>query len=150
MTGLARKATLVALLLSCVATAAEGFVEMCNDTKAGTAAARGMFQFRIEGREEVFEAPMDACTPPISVQAGKLAVRAVPTAGTFLADVRTLPADRLKDVDNRLGTAVISVPAGDISTQTIVIFTRAAGSETSRSNKMQPSQKAQLSRRVTE
>jgi len=103
------------------ASAAQGHMEIGTEANSEGSVA-GVFQFRIEGRNEVFEAPLRHCTRPITVEPGLVSVRWIARPGIQLVDIYTLPEGRLVDSDVAHGRATVVVPQGDISTQTVAIF----------------------------
>lgn len=102
-----------------------GWIEICK-WSTQTAPVTGNFQFRVSGIADPVSVPVNACSFPIEVQAGSVTVEELASPGSELVSVTTNPADRLLSVDLPTATAVVHVPAGDLSTQTRVNFTNQA------------------------
>ena len=104
-----------------------GVLEVCKDAAPGTSVT-GVFQFTVSG--SVFSGVSNAlsvaagtCSGPVLVQAGAVTVTELPTAGFQLVDVQTDPLDRLVNTNIPGSSAVVTVLAGDVSTETVVSFT---------------------------
>ncbi|HEV2759422.1 MAG TPA: hypothetical protein VGV86_07635, partial [Acidimicrobiales bacterium] len=97
---------------------ATGFVEICKE--ADGPFVTGDFDFEVDGR--TLTVPVGACSGPLELPAGRATIAEVAVEGVSVTDVRTSPTDRLisRTVDTR--TAVVTVVAGDVSTQTVVTF----------------------------
>lgn len=108
-------------VLQVVAHAAEGYIEVGTESSPDTTIA-GLFKFNIVGTDKTFEAPLRHCTPAIPLEAGVVTVRLIAKPGVKLVRVSTLPEDRLVESDLQEAKATIVVPAGDISTQTVLVF----------------------------
>ncbi len=95
-----------------------GRMQICKEA-AGDGVS-GNFTFRYNTRAK--SVPVGACTLRFSIAAGTVTITEDPRAGYELADIYTIPADRLvsKDLANR--TVTVSVVPGGSATQTIVVF----------------------------
>jgi hypothetical protein len=96
-----------------------GRMQICKE--ADGPGVTGYFTFRFETNRSR-RVPVGACAGLISVNAGTLTVTEDAQAGYTVAEIYTIPADRLinKDLDGR--TATIRIVEGTAASQTIVIF----------------------------
>jgi hypothetical protein len=99
-----------------------GYLEVCK--KGATSAVTGSFDFVVEGT--TYTVPVGACSPAIQVTAGNVTIKEVKRTGFALASVTTMPSARLVSVNLSTQTAVVKVPAGGVSTETIATFTNKA------------------------
>lgn len=100
-----------------------GVLEVCKYAAAGeTISAGTSFSFTVSGLPGTFTAPVGACTGPLTVQAGSVTVMEVAQLGFQLVDVDTLPPDRLVSKNIPGGSAVVTVVAGNVSTETVARF----------------------------
>lgn len=97
-----------------------GFIEICKDTQPVT---RGtFFSFSIPGRDGLVSVPSGACSPPIAVPSGTLTITESARDRYELCGVSTEPSGRFVDANLPARKGTVTVPTGDISTQTIVFF----------------------------
>jgi hypothetical protein len=95
-----------------------GRLQICKEAEGG--GVSGSFTFRFETRSR--SVPVGACAGLISVEAGRLTVTEVAQAGYAVADIYTIPADRLISKDLSSGRATVRIVEGPVASQTIVIF----------------------------
>jgi len=109
----------------CLSNSAQaGFIEICKDSlPAGT--LTGVFSFTVGGQSGVF-VPAGACTLPFVLPDGTAEITEIFQAGSVLSDVFTFPDERLVSFDLIMSTATVQIMAGDISNQTVVVFTNTA------------------------
>ena len=99
-----------------------GVLEVCKDAAPGSTVA-GSFSFNVSGAAgNPYVIPTGSCSGPILVQAGSVTITESPSVGFQLVDVSTLPLDSLVSVNMPGGSAVVTVAAGDVSTETVVRF----------------------------
>ncbi len=93
-----------------------GYLEICEEAPDGT------FTFKL-GNGMTVSVPAGSCSSPIEVPTGRLTIVQAPRSCYSLTDIETFPPGRLlkKDVPGR--TAIVRIPKGDVSTQTIATFT---------------------------
>ena len=96
-----------------------GFLEICKESDQ-TAPLTGNFTFTVAG--QTYTIPAGACSPPIQLPAGQATIVEEERTGTELAGIRTVPVERLVSSDLTTRTAVVTIVAGDVSTETIVFF----------------------------
>jgi len=99
-----------------------GFLEICKDSVPADA-LDGLYSFTIAGQNGTFEAPVGACTSAIELPDGEALITEVPQADVMFFNVVTFPDERLISFDPILGSAIVQIVPGDISTQTVVTFT---------------------------
>lgn len=105
-----------------------GYIEVCLETLADRA-VQGRYGFTLGADATVYEAQAGYCTFPIESAAGEVEVHALPETGTTVTAIATQPANRLIRFDLRKEKATIRIVAGDISTQSVVVFTRVQGAQ---------------------
>jgi hypothetical protein len=123
-------ALLVALLLAAVpavlaatqAASGTGFLEICKE--ADGPSVSGDFAFEVGGRTVVV--PVGACSAPLELPAGTATVVEVAVDGYSVSDIRAFPAERMVGRILATGTVQVTVPAGDVSTETVVTFANRA------------------------
>jgi carboxypeptidase N regulatory subunit len=123
-------ALLVALLLAAVpavlavtqAAAASGFLEICKE--ADGPSVSGDFAFDVGGRTVVV--PVGACSAPVDVPAGTVTVVEAAVDGYSVSDIRAFPPERMLGRILATHTVQVTVPAGDVSTETVVTFANRA------------------------
>jgi hypothetical protein len=97
-----------------------GFVKIC---KTGTSAAvTGDFQFTVSGVKAPVTVPVGGCSKSIEVGARRVVVAEVARAGFVVAHVTAKPDGRLVQANLTTGTATVKVPAGNVTSQTVVTF----------------------------
>ena len=106
-----------------------GFVEICGAPDALAPTTR-MFRATLSGHSNEFIFPGDACTAPIRVRAGEVRVTEVPEEDVEVTKIEAFSIDEIgsrvsREVAKSLGarTAYVNVPAGGVSTQTVIVFT---------------------------
>jgi hypothetical protein len=100
-----------------------GFLEIC---KAFTPAnlGGGSHTFTVNpGNLGPFVVPARGCSPAIEVAAGTVVITEVLPPGNQLAGCSTIPATQQGACNLAAGTSTVNVGPGDVSTQTIAIFT---------------------------
>jgi hypothetical protein len=97
----------------------EGRMQICKE--AEDPGVTGYFTFKFETTRSR-QVPVGACAGLISVNAGTLTITEVAQVGYTVADIYTIPADRLISKDLSGGSAMIKIVEGTAATQTIVIF----------------------------
>jgi len=99
-----------------------GVIEVCKDAAPGTTLT-GSFSFNVSGAaNNPYNIPAGVCSGAILVQAGSVTITETPRAGFQLVDVSANPLDRIVSVDIPRGSAVVNVPAGGVSAETVVHF----------------------------
>jgi uncharacterized repeat protein (TIGR01451 family) len=95
-----------------------GFLEICKQGNVD-----GIFSFAINpGNIGPISIPAGACSSAIEVSAGALVITEAQRTGSVLNACFTIPADREVSCRTENQTSTVTVPAGDISTQTDAIF----------------------------
>ena len=97
-----------------------GFIEVCKHSTA-TDPVTGPFTFTVAGR--TVTAPTGGCSADIQVPAGPTIVREASNAYTQVTAIDTIPQGALVSSNLSTRTAVVNVPAGDISTAVTVDYT---------------------------
>jgi hypothetical protein len=97
----------------------EGRMQICKE--AEDPGVTGYFTFQFESTRSR-QVPVGACAGLVIVNAGSLTITEVAQAGYAVADIYTIPADRLISKDLNAGSAVIRIVEGNAASQTIVIF----------------------------
>jgi hypothetical protein len=110
---------------NCTATptpATTGRLQICKE--ADGEGVSGSFNFRFP--RKVLYVPVEYCSPILKVYSGELTVTEDARAGYVLADVYTIPADRLisKNVSGR--SATVTIVPGSTASQTIIVFVNRA------------------------
>jgi hypothetical protein len=94
-----------------------GYLEICKQGKT-----KGSFTFHVNpGNLGPFVVPAGACSPAIEVPAGTVTIDEVPSSAFVISGCATIPASRQGPCSGVAST--VTVPAGDVSTQTIAIIT---------------------------
>ncbi len=103
------------------ATTNTGYIEICKYADPN-GPVTGNFDFTVNG-DIALTVAVNTCSAPFQVPAGQATVveTAVPYAA--VTGISAIPAYNLVSADNTTGTAVVNVPAGDISTTTTVNYT---------------------------
>jgi hypothetical protein len=105
-----------------------GFLEIC---KRGEVI--GNFTFTVNpGGLGPFVVPAGGCSPAIEVPVDPVIINETPTPGIILIGCATIPAGQQGPCNLGTLTSTVNVDPGDVSTQTIAIFTNrhAHGSDT--------------------
>jgi hypothetical protein len=100
-----------------------GFLEVCKDAAPGTSFPAGTtFTFTISGVPGTRVVPVGACSGPIEVPAGSVTITEAARPDASLVNVVALPSERL--VSKNIGglSAVVTIIAGNISTETVARF----------------------------
>jgi hypothetical protein len=95
-----------------------GRLQICKE--AEDPGVSGSFTFRFETRSR--SVPVGACAGLIAVTAGRLTITEVAQTGYTVADIYTIPADRLISKDLAGGRATVRIVEGTAISQTIIIF----------------------------
>ena len=104
-----------------IPTTPQGYMQICK--QADGAGVSGYFNFRFADQSR--SVPVGTCSRLIfNLTPGTLTVTEDAQAGYEVADIYTIPADRLisKDLSGRSATVTIVPSNGDASTQTVVVF----------------------------
>lgn len=104
-----------------IPTVPQGYMQICK--QADGAGVTGYFNFRFADQSR--SVPVGACSRLIfNLTPGTLTVTEDALNGYEVADIYTIPADRLvsKDLNARSATVTIVPSNGDASTQTVVVF----------------------------
>jgi hypothetical protein len=104
-----------------------GRLQICKEAEGS--GVTGSFNFRFGTRSR--SVPVGACAGLIAVQAGTLTISEDAQTGFSVADIYTIPADRLISKNIAAGTANVRIIEGTAISQTIVIFRNRAVSITS-------------------
>jgi len=104
--------------------AGTGSVEICKALTPGDPIAVGtIFTFNVTGLGTQVQVPAGACSAPMDVAVGNQTITEVPRANTAVVGIAANPANRLVSTNLPQGSAVVSVPEGGVTDQTIVTFT---------------------------
>jgi hypothetical protein len=95
-----------------------GRLQICKEAEGP--GVTGYFTFEFESRSR--SVPVGACAGLITVSAGTLTITESAQAGFSVADIYTIPADRLLSKDPGKGSARVRIVEGTAASQTIVIF----------------------------
>jgi uncharacterized repeat protein (TIGR01451 family) len=95
-----------------------GILEICKRADDSNGPVSGKFTFGFLGR--TVTVPVGSCTGPIRVPAGNITVTEAATSTTQVTSCETRPATRLVSCDPAKSTAVVTVPAGGVSNETIL------------------------------
>lgn len=95
-----------------------GRLQICKEAEGP--GVSGSFTFNFDSRSR--SVPVGACAGLIAVEAGTLTVTETSQTGFSVADIYTIPADRLISKDLPDGSAKIRIVEGNVASQTIVIF----------------------------
>jgi len=104
-----------------------GRLQICKE--ADGSGVNGSFSFRFDSRSR--SVPVGACAGLIAVEAGTLTITEDAQTGFSVADIYTIPADRLISKNLAAGTANVRIVEGTAISQTIVIFRNRAVTVTS-------------------
>ena len=95
-----------------------GFLEICK-----TGVKEGTFSFMINpGGPSLIVVAAGTCSPAIEVGAGKFVITEAPSDGTSMTRCTTFPAGRQGLCDLEARSSTVTVPPGDVSTQTIAFI----------------------------
>ena len=103
-----------------------GRMQICKEAEGS--GVSGSFTFRFETRSR--SVPVGACAGLTAVNAGTLTITEAAQTGYTVADIYTIPADRLISKDLNAGAAAVRIVEGTAASQTIVIFRNRAVSIT--------------------
>ncbi|HLO32334.1 MAG TPA: hypothetical protein VK249_24505 [Anaerolineales bacterium] len=103
-----------------------GRLQICKE--ADGAGVTGYFTFRF-ARKSV-TVPVGACSGLIAVDAGSLTITEDPQTGYSVTNIDTIPAGRLISADPSARSATVTIVEGTVSSQTIVIFSNQAVTQT--------------------
>ena len=96
-----------------------GFLEICKQSPG-----KGNFSFTVNpGGLGPFVVPASACSPAIEVPAGTVTITETPAPGTTLISCATIPANRQGSCNLSAQTSTVTVVPGNVSSQTIAVFT---------------------------
>ncbi len=95
-----------------------GRLQICKEAEGP--GVSGYFTFNFETRSR--SVPVGACAGLIAVNAGTLTITETAQAGFSVADIYTIPADRLISKDLNGGSVRVRIVEGTAVSQTIVIF----------------------------
>src|SRR5262249_16446682 len=105
-----------------------GYVEVCK--QAGDSFTTGTFTFAISdsaGLRDTERVAVGQCTGPIKFAVGNVDIAETLVAGSHVANITTIPVDRLGPNNATNGTATVVVPVSSTpSNETQVTFTNAA------------------------
>ena len=104
-----------------------GRMQICKEAEGP--GVTGYFTFKFETTRSR-QVPVGACAGLIAVNAGTLTITEIPQTGYTVAEIYTIPADRLISKDVHGGTARIRIVEGTAASQTIVIFRNRATTTT--------------------
>jgi hypothetical protein len=98
-----------------------GFLEICKQVEPRSPG--GSYTFFVNpGNLGPFVVPAQGCTPAIEVAAGMVTIAEVLSPGVQMTGCSTLPPTQQGLCDFPTGTSTVNVAPGDVSTQTIAIF----------------------------
>ena len=101
-----------------------GFIEICKSLAPGDPIPVGtIFTFVVAGVANPIQVPAGACSSPFDVAAGNTTITENVRPNTAVTSITANPANRLVSANLGLRQAVVAVPEGDISDQTVVRFT---------------------------
>lgn len=95
-----------------------GRLQICKEAEGP--GVTGYFTFEFESRSR--SVPVGACAGLIAVSAGTLTITESALAGFSVADIYTIPADRMISKNLNAGIATVRIVEGTAVSQTIVIF----------------------------
>jgi hypothetical protein len=104
-----------------------GRLQICKEAEGPGVAGSFTFQFETRSRS----VPVGACAGLIVVEVGRLTITETAQAGYSVADIYTIPADRLISKDLSRGVATVRIVEGTAISQTIVIFRNRSTTTTS-------------------
>jgi len=97
----------------------QGYMQICKQASGDGVSGYFMFRFGTQSRS----VPVGSCSSLIYMAtAGTLTVTEDAQAGYQVADIYTIPADRLISKDVNARSATVTIVEGDVSTQTVVVF----------------------------
>ena len=98
-----------------------GFVKIC---KAGASTAvTGSFSFTVTGVKDPVAVPVGGCSKSIATTLRRVTVTEVARTGFVAAKIAAKPDGRLVSANVAKATADVKVPAGNVTSQTVVTFT---------------------------
>jgi hypothetical protein len=100
-----------------------GYLEICKRITPQFFGAGNYSFFVNPGNLGPFVGPARSCSPAIEVAAGMVTITELPSPGTQLAGCSTLPTTQQGPCNLAARTSTVNVAPGDVSTQTIAIFT---------------------------
>ncbi len=104
--------------------AGTGYVEICKNLFPNDPITPGtLFNFTVSGIQGTIIVPAGGCSSAIQVAAGNVTVTEAAIANVAAVAIEVSPTNRLVSSSLGLRQAVVSVPSGDVSSQTIVTFT---------------------------
>jgi hypothetical protein len=110
------------ILTSSIVGAGTGRIEICKALSPNDPIPFGtIFTFSVAGSN--YLVPAGGCSSPIEVAAGNVTVTEAVRANTAVISITTNPTDRLVSSSLSLRQAVVTVPEGDVTNQTVVTFT---------------------------
>lgn len=98
-----------------------GYLEICKRADHSQGRVGGRFTFRFAGRS--VRVPVGACSGPVRVPAGRLAVREIREPGIWMEECRTSPVQRLVRCDPRARTTVVRIAEGGVRRETTLFVT---------------------------
>jgi len=104
-----------------------GRLQICKEAEGP--GVSGLFTFNFDSRSR--SVPVGACAGLISVRAGTLTITETAQSGYTVADIYTIPANRLISKDLSSGMVTVRIVEGAAASQTIVVFRNRAVSLTS-------------------
>jgi hypothetical protein len=106
-----------------------GFLEVCGQPDTAAPTTR-LFRVSVSGVQKEFTFPGDACTAPIQVRAGEVRIVEIAVDDAEVTNIEAFGLDKTgartsREISKSLAarTMYATVPAGDVSTQTVIVFT---------------------------
>ena len=101
-----------------------GVLEICKNLSPNDPIPVGtIFSFTVTGIATPIQVPAGSCSNAIEVAAGNVTVTEAVRANTAVINITASPAGRLVSSNLALRQAVVSVPEGDATNETVVTFT---------------------------
>jgi hypothetical protein len=122
--GGALAAAVVAVPAAYAATAAPppaGFVTICK--AAASPAVTGSYTFTVSGIKTPVTVAVGKCSAPIKTTDRRVTITETAKAGFAVSKIATKPEGRLVSADLKAGKTTVKVPAGNVTSQTVVTFT---------------------------
>ncbi len=105
----------------CTPPAPTGYLEICKKAANSRGAVTGAYTFTVAGR--TVSVPVGTCTGPLKVRSGEVTVTEEARTGIRLSACDTRPLLRLRSCDPVARKAVVRVPEGGVSDETVLTIT---------------------------
>ncbi len=98
-----------------------GYVKICK--AAASSAVTGSYSFTVSGVKDPVVVPVGGCSKSIATTLRRVTVTEVAKDGFVVSKIATKPDGRTVSSSLALRKAVVKVPAGNVTSQTVVTFT---------------------------